>query len=129
MNNEQYLLLSYFVVGAASVLLALATYAMLRRSLAGVSQAIGGRLGSIFRRLFLLGILLPAMFGFFSVTFRGCGRNTYDKIVAERSYLVEKNQEQLKSTMIYTAVALLVWALLVSVGLAASVGKKIKRVA
>ena len=128
MNNEQYLVLSYFVVGAACVLLALATYALLRRSFAELSRfAPGGRLGLMFRRIAGPGIVLAAMAGFFSVTFRSCGKDTYEKIIADRSYLVAKNQEQLGTTMIYIAIALLVWALLVAVGFA-TLGKKPKAV-
>ena len=86
MNNEQYLILSYFVVGAVCILLALATYALLRRSFAGLTRAIpGGRLGLVFRRLFLLGIVLPALAGFVSVTFRGCDKETYEAIIAGSS--------------------------------------------
>ena len=126
MNNELYLILSYFVVGAMCILLAFATYALLRRSFADLSKTVpGGKLGLIFRKVFLLGLVLPALTGFFSVTFRSCGKETYGKIIADRSYLVAKNQEQLGTSMLYICIALLVWELLVSVGFI-TLDKKIK---
>lgn len=117
MTNEQYLIASYFVVGVACVTLGLATYALLRRSFAALTNAVpGGKLGRLFRRLFLLGIVLPAAAGFFSVTFPSCRMPMYKDIIADRSYLVAKNQEQLGTGMSYICIALLVWGLIVSVG-------------
>lgn len=126
MNNEQYLILSYFIIGAACILLALATYALLRRSFDSLSGAVfGGRLGTVLRKVFPLGIVLPAFAGFFSVTFRSCSKHTYGAIIADKSYLVAKNQEQLGTSMLYICIALLVWGLLVSIGFV-TLGKKIK---
>jgi hypothetical protein len=125
-TNAQYLVLSYFAVGAACLLLALATYALLRRSLADLNRAVpGDRLDLLFRRIFPLGIILPALAGFFSVTFRSCGKDTYEKIIADRSYLVAKNQEQLGTSFMCVALVLLIWALLVSVGFV-TLGKQSK---
>jgi hypothetical protein len=116
-TNEQYLILSYFIVAPTCLVLAIVTYALLRRSFAALTSVVpGGKLGLIFRRLFLLGLVLSSLAGFFSVTFRSCDKETYEKIVADRSYLVAKNQEQLGTTMSYLCTALLVWGLLVSVG-------------
>ena len=124
MSNEQYLTVSYFAVGAACVTLGFATYELLRRSFAALTGAVpGGRLGRVLRKVFLIGIVLPALGGFFSVTFRSCGKNTYETIIADRSYLVAKNQEQLATSMSHISIALLVWGLIVAVGLV-TVGKK-----
>lgn len=117
MGNEQYLIVSYFVVGAICLGLAVATYALLRRSFGALSAtAPGGRLGRILRRLFLVGIIVPALFGFFSVTFRSCDKGTYEEIVEDQAYLVAKNQEQLSAALAHIAIALLVWGLIVSIG-------------
>lgn len=127
MNNEHYLIISYFAVGVACVALAFATYALLRRSFAALTNAVpGGKLGRLLRKVFLLGILLPAMAGFFSVTFRSCEKETYEAIIADRSYLVAKNQEQLGTAMSHMCIALLVWGLIVSVGFV-TVGREQKR--
>jgi hypothetical protein len=126
-GNEQYLIISYCVVGAICVGLALATYALLRRSFRALSAtAPGGRLGGILRRLFLIGIIVPALFGFFSVTFRSCGKETYEAIIADQAYVVAKNQEQLSAALFYIAIALLVWGLIISVGFVL-LGKKEER--
>jgi hypothetical protein len=116
-GNEQYLIVSYVVVGAICVGLAVATYVLLRRSFGALSAvAPGGHLGRILRRVFLIGIILPALFGFFSVTFRSCDKGTYEAIIEDQAYLVAKNQEQLSAVLSHIAIALLVWGVIVSIG-------------
>ncbi|MBN1866982.1 hypothetical protein JW916_06785 [Candidatus Sumerlaeota bacterium] len=120
MSNDQYLVVSYFVVGGACVVLALATYALLRRSFFALTRvAPGGRLGRVYRRLFLFGVVVPALTGFFSVSFYSCEISSYDAVVKDRSYLVRKNQEQMATTLSYTCAALLTWGCLVAIGFAA----------
>jgi hypothetical protein len=63
----------------------------------------------MFKRLFPIGLLFPALLGFVSVSYQSCDRQTYAKIVESRSYLVQKNQEQISSTLLSIAVAVLVW--------------------
>ena len=117
MTNEQYLIVSYFVVACACLALGLATYAFLHRSFAALSTtAPGGRLGRVLKRLFLLGIVLPAMAGFLSVSFRTCDVRTYPDIVANRSYLITKNLEQLGASLSYIAIAILLWGFLIAAG-------------
>ena len=113
MTNEQYLLVSYFTVGLLSFAFALATYLLLRHSFIGVTQAVRGKLSIILRRLFFIGIILPALFGFFSVSFRSCSKETYVQIIADRSYLVATNQEQLSTSLSYIVIALLLWGLII----------------
>lgn len=113
MTNEQYLVVSYFTVGLLSFAFALATYLLLRHSFIGVTQAVRGKLSIILRRLFFIGIILPALVGFFSVSFRSCSKETYVQIIADRSYLVAKNQEQLSTSLSYIVIALLLWGLII----------------
>ena len=113
MTNEQYLVVSYFTVGLLSLGFALATYLLLRHSFIAITQAVGGKLSIILRRLFFIGIILPALFGFFSVSFRSCSKETYVQIIADRSYLVVKNQEQLSTSLSHIVVALLLWGLII----------------
>ena len=68
-------------------------------------------------RLFPVGLVLPALAGFLSVDYHGCGES-YAKIIADRSYLVEKNQEQIVKACVFLMVALFVWGLLVLINLA-----------
>ena len=120
MNNEQYLILLYVIILGVCILLGLATYALLRRSFNNLSTAaFGEKLGLIFRKVFPLGIVLPALAGFFSVSFRSCSKRNYEAIIEDRSYLIAKSQEQLGTSMTYICIALLVLGLLVSVGLVA----------
>jgi len=125
MSNEQYLIVSYFVIGAACAGLACATFLTLRRSLIALTNtAPGGGLGRILRSLFLLGLVLPAMAGFFSVVYRSCDRSTYRAIIADRVYLVAKNREQLSASFSHLAVALLVWGLILAVAILVAGRKK-----
>jgi hypothetical protein len=119
MNNEQFLIFSYFVVGALVVALGLVASAYLRRPLAGITRAFrSSYLGLILRRLFPVGLVLPALAGFLSVNYHACGRN-YAKIIADRSYLVQKNQEQISTACLFLLVALAAWGVIVLIGLAA----------
>ena len=113
MTNEQYLVFSYFIVGLLSFGFAVATYLWLRHSFIGVTQAVHGKLSLILRKLFFIGIILPALVGFFSVSFRSCSKETYAQIIADRSYLVAKNQEQLSTSLSYIVIALLLWGLII----------------
>jgi len=113
MTNEQYLVVSYFTVGLLSLGFALATYLWFRQSFIAVTQAVGGKLSIILRRLFFIGIIFPALVGFFSVSFRSCSKTTYGQIIADRSYLVAKNQEQLSTSLSHIVIALLLWGLII----------------
>ncbi|MFC1746856.1 hypothetical protein ACFLZR_00800 [Candidatus Neomarinimicrobiota bacterium] len=118
MSNETYLTASYFVTGLAATGLAAGVWLYLRRPFGETMETIPARpFGGILRRLLVPGLVLPALAGFLSVSFRGCGMS-YAGIIAERAYLVEKNQEQLGATMGYLAVAVVAWGLIVLAGLA-----------
>lgn len=111
MTNERYLVVSYFICAALSVALGALVYLFLRRSFAGVAGAASGeRLPSTLKKLFPIGLLLPALLGFISVSYQGClYPTTYEEIIQSRSYLVEKNLEQISSTLFYILVAVLLW--------------------
>jgi heme/copper-type cytochrome/quinol oxidase subunit 1 len=113
-SNEHYLIVSYFVVALACLVLSIVVYLLLWRSFSALTtKAPGGRFGHVLRKLFLIGIVLPAMAGFFSVSFHSC--EGYESIVGNRSYLVAKNQEQLRVSLSYVVIALLVWGALIAV--------------
>ena len=114
MTNERYLIASYFAGAALSAGLGSMVYLFLRHPFGGVADAAWGkRLSSMLKRLLPLGLLFPALLGFVSVFYQGCGRTTYDEIVQNRSYLVEKNQEQISSVLFYILVAVVFWDLIV----------------
>ena len=110
MTNDTYLVVSYVVGAALSIALGTLVYLFLRRPFAVVADAAPRKsLRSILNRLFPIGLLFPALLGFVSVSYQSCNRQTYAKIVESRSYLVQKNQEQISSTLLSIAVAVLVW--------------------
>lgn len=118
MNNETYLIASYFTVGGVGVLLGLLTWLVLRRSFTGALAAFPvRRLAGQLRALFFWGLVLPAMLGFLSVSYKSCRFDTYEKIISRRSYLVGKNHEQLQSILDYLVIALFVWAVIVGIGI------------
>ncbi|SRR5258706_6171219 len=113
MTNERYLIVSYFLVAALSAGVGAAVYLFLRRPFDGVADvARGKRLSSLLKKLLPCGLLFPALLGFVSVSYRGCNK-TYDQIVESRRYLVQKNQEQISSVLLYTLGAVLFWDVIV----------------
>jgi hypothetical protein len=119
MTNERYLIASYFLVAALSVGLGLLVYLYLWRPFSIVADSAQGKLlPSILKRLFPIGVLFQAVLGFASVAYRGCAdHKTYDAIVQERSYLFQKNQEQISSALLYLLGAVLFWDVIVVVTL------------
>ena len=114
MNNERYLVVSYFICAAFSVGLGALVYLFLRRPFAGIADTLSGKpLRSTLKMLFPIGLLLPAFLGFVSVSYQSCDRGTYEQIVQTRSYLVEKNQQQISWTLLSIVIAILVWNLII----------------
>jgi hypothetical protein len=117
MSNEQYLIVSYFVVGGLSIAIAIAIFACLRRPLAGLASAFPNRnFASILKKLFPAGLVLPALAGFLSVNYHSC-HESYQSIIADRAYLVGKNQEQLSSICFFLMLAVLSWGIVVLLSL------------
>jgi hypothetical protein len=118
MNNEQFLIVSYWTEGAVAVVIGLTVYASLRRPLAGITLAFRNQsLGLILRRIFPVGLVLPALAGFLSVNYQSCGRS-YASAIASRTYLIGKNQEQMSSACLFLLIALVVWGIVVFLSLA-----------
>ncbi len=114
MTNERYLIASYFVGVGLSAGLGTLVYLFLRHPFDGLADAVRGkRLPSMLKRLLPCGLLFPALLGFVSVSYRGCNRTTYEEIVQSRQYLIQKNQEQISSTLFFILVAVLFWDVIV----------------
>jgi len=117
MTNDRYLIVSYFAVAALAIAVAGATRLFLRRSFGGITRALSaGNLSQILKVMFPAGLILPALLGFISVSYYGCGK-TYEEIVKERSYLVQINQKQISSILLWIAAALLFWDLVILLAL------------
>jgi hypothetical protein len=117
MSNDRYLTISYFVVAALSIAFAGTTWLYLRRSFMGITQTLSrGGLSRILKAMFPAGLFVPALLGFVSVSYRGCGKS-YEDIVKERSYLIQKNQEQISSILLWIAAAVLFWNLIILLAL------------
>jgi hypothetical protein len=117
MTNDRYLIVSYFAVAAMAIAFAGATWLYLRRSFKGITQALSsGNLSRILKAMFPAGLFLPAFLGFVSVSYRGCGKS-YEDIVKERSYLVQINQQQISSILLWIVAALLFWDLVILIAL------------
>jgi hypothetical protein len=56
--------------------------------------------------------------GFVSVSYGGCNKQEYEKIIADRSYLVSKNQDQISASLIHVMWAVFAWCVLVCILLA-----------
>lgn len=113
MTNERYLIVSYFLVAALSAGLGVLVYLFLRRPFSTVADAASNkRLPSLLKRLLPCGFIFPALLGFVSVSYRGCNK-TYKQIVESRSYLIQKNQDQISSALLFILAAILFWDLIV----------------
>jgi hypothetical protein len=123
MNDEQFLVAAYFGTALACAGLAVSVFLVLRRSFAALTAAVpGGGLGGVLRRLLLAGLVLPTMAAFCSVTFvGGCSDKhaTYRAVLADRAYLVAKNEEQLAKSCDFLSHAVLAWAAIASLGIVA----------
>jgi hypothetical protein len=117
MTNDRYLIVSYFAVALIAIAFAGAAWLYLRRSFGGITHALlTGKLSRMLKVTFPAGLFLPAFLGFISVGYHGCGLS-YGEIVKERSYLVQKNQEQISSVLLWIAAALLFWDLVIVLAL------------
>lgn len=114
MSNEAYLVLSYWTVAGLCLAAGSVVYLSLRRSFLGLISFLPTRaLATVLKRVFFLGVALPALLGFCSVSYKGCAVKTYDQVVENRSYIVEKNQEQLAVALTRITYALFGWSLVV----------------
>jgi hypothetical protein len=113
MTNDRYLIVSYFAVAALAIAFAWATWLYLRRSFGRIINTLPmGNLSQILKAMFPAGLFLPAFLGFVSVSYHGCGKS-YEEIVKDRSYLIQKNQEQISSILLWIAAAILFWNLII----------------
>jgi H+/Cl- antiporter ClcA len=108
-TNEQYLHVSYFAAAIGGVALATLTAALLASANRQATQGrILPRLGKFLRRVLPPWLILTLLLGFMSVSYMEC--RSYSEVVADRSYLVDKTQQQIHRMAIYLAIALMAYA-------------------
>ena len=110
MTNEQYLIVSYFAVAGAGVVLAILTTLVLMGPLGRALEGAVTPLARLLRRVLPAWLILAALLGFLSVSYFDCAHKTYEDVVKDESYLVGKNFEQGAQMCRYAAVALAAYA-------------------
>jgi hypothetical protein len=116
MTNDRYLIVSYIVVAAISLVCGLVVFVSLKRTFEDSLKYFAGRkLGSLLKRLFPVGIIVPALLGFVSVAYEDCEIRTYEGVVRDRGYLIQKNHEQLSSVCLMLLIAVIFWDVLIIV--------------
>lgn len=118
MTNDQYLVVSYFVTAAFSLVIGLCAFFWLRAPLRSFCSALPWKgLRRLLANVFPAGLVLPALLGFLSVSYFGCDKDSYEKIVASRDYLEQKNLEQLAASFAYVFYAACVWSVILAIAL------------
>lgn len=121
MSDERFLIVSYVLGGLASLGLAVAAFAWLRRSFGQIADALPyPEYARILKRSFPVGTILYAVAGFLSVSYMAAGcekERTYEKIIADHAYLVAKNREQIASVCDSLAIAVFFWGIVVLLAL------------
>ena len=119
MDNKTYLNISYFVVILICLGVAWVAYLRLRRPVEGIANALPRQnLGSFIKRAFPLSILLFVLSACLSVSYPGgCNPKPYDKIVADRAYIISKNEEQISASLHAVAIGALLWTGIIAFGL------------
>jgi len=117
MSNEQFLNLTFILGGCLTLLLGLGTYVWLRRPFLEILASLRPpKLVSLLRKLFPMTKVAVGLLGFISVSYYGsCPSRSYLEIVADRGYVVARNQAQIATALSYLAVAVVVWGLLLTV--------------
>jgi hypothetical protein len=110
MTNETYLIVSYFAVAGAGVVLAVLTTLVLMGPVRRALEGAVAPLARILRRVLPVWLILAVLLGFMSVSYFDCKHTIYDSIVKDRPYLVEKNFDQGSEMCRYAAVGLAAYA-------------------
>jgi len=109
MSNERYLILSYFCLAVVCLGLGVLVYYILRRPFAAIADALGGSRSALLKRALVLSLTVASVLGFLGVSYTNKGCMSYDQVVKERSYLVDRNMEQLQNAAGWIVAAVFVW--------------------
>ncbi|HVM81489.1 MAG TPA: hypothetical protein VMU06_20880 [Stellaceae bacterium] len=112
MGNEQFLVLSYCLVGLLCACFGLGAYYWLR----GPADAIFARLRQsgldrALQKLLPASLVALALSGFMSVDYYGgCVTTRYQEIVGDREYMLRVNREQMSSALDWIVRARFAWS-------------------
>ncbi len=116
MTNEQYLIISYFSAAAFGVLAAFLTGLVLRGPLRPALSRFTAAARRFMGRAMFAWLVLGALFAFTLVGYFGdCDHHTYQSIVDDMPWMVQKNREQANFIFIFLLVGVLTYALTLAV--------------
>jgi disulfide bond formation protein DsbB len=126
MTNEVYLYTSYYTILILGLILALLTWFILHKPhLEATTGAKVKKLGSLMRRLSPSWLVLTVLLAFISVSYMDCSHTSYSQVLADREHLINKTQEQVYTMLIWLALALFVYAIILLVFLWSKARKQI----
>jgi hypothetical protein len=118
MTNEQYLIVSYFLVAGGSVVAGAVTALFLRGPLRKAVAWIATPVGRFLGRSFVAWTLLAAMLGFLSISYFDCNHGTYQSIVQDPRHMVKVTHSQIQAVFQWLLIALMAYSLGLAVMLA-----------
>lgn len=100
MNNETYLIVSYFGASVFCLAIGVLAYLRLRRPTEEIADSLPHKhWGRIIRKAFPLSMVLFVLAEALSVNYYGCEHKKYHEIVNDRSYVARKNAEQVSGPL------------------------------
>ena len=118
MSNDTYLVGSYFGVSAFCLASGVFAYLWLRRPTQEIADSLPHKnLAKIIRKAFPLTMVLFALAEGLSVDYTGCGQKEYRAIVSDRSYITQKNVEQVSDALEGIIENVILWSTLFAIAL------------
>lgn len=118
MSDETYLIVSYFVAGGLCLGIALVAYTWLRKPVTGITDTLPQENWKrIIRRAFPLSTILFVLSSCLSVDYYGCNEKKYDEIVKDRSYITQKNAQQLSKGLQGVICSVAFWSVIFAIAL------------
>ena len=116
MTSEYYLIVSYFSILILAIIIAILTYIWLRPSVNKTVELFKPeRLSRIIKKIFPISLLFPILFGFFSTSYKTCDRSNYEDIIADKMYIIKKNQEQVSEIFLNGSIGIMVFGSIISI--------------
>lgn len=121
MEREAFLISSYFAAGLLCAAVGWSAWLWLRASIEAIAKALPPHpLKAFIGRAFPSSAILLALSGFASVNYLGCGaKETYAQVLADRAWMIERNQRQIAEALTHTAWIVCLWVLIVSIAVIA----------